>query len=166
MADEAQEPKSDSAFKKLWPILFATGNLLGVGLGAFLVYVSTIGYQPPSMAEEELLSEVHEFYRHLEAGPVMFTLEPFNTNLDGVPRRLIRMEVNLEMLDQRGFEEIFTLGAEARDSIIRILNNTRYDDIETVQGKLHLKNQIVSQLNGFLHQGVIQNVYFSDFVVQ
>ncbi len=164
--EESSQSSSESKLGAMLPILFAVLNLLGVGTGAYLVYASTIGYKPPSSVERELLAEVHRFYEDLGAGPVMFTLEPFNTNLDGVPRRLIRMEVSLEMLDQAGFEEIFSLGAEARDTIIRILNAKNFHEIETVQGKLHLKNQIIAQLNGFLDRGVIQNVYFSDFVVQ
>ena len=61
---------------------------------------------------------------------------------------------------------MISLGAEARDAIVRILNTTVYTEVETVQGKLHLKNRIISQLNGFLDKGVVRNVYFSDFVVQ
>ena len=70
------------------------------------------------------------------------------------------------MLDEEGYEEVINLGPEARDSIVRILNEKRFGDVETVQGKLHLKNQIASELNVFLQQGVVKNVYFSDFVIQ
>ena len=38
--------------------------------------------------------------------------------------------------------------------------------VETVQGKLHLKNQIIAELNNELKKGVVKNVYFSELVVQ
>ena len=93
-------------------------------------------------------------------------MDPFNTNLEGVPRRLVRMEVNLEMLDQEGFEEVITKSPQARDSIMRLLNGKTFNDVETVQGKLHLKNQIMGDLNAFLEKGIVKNVYFTEFVVQ
>ena len=93
-------------------------------------------------------------------------METFNTNLNGIPRRMIRAAVTLEMLDDEGFEEVVLLGAEARDSVLKILNSKQFDEIESVQGKLLLKNQIITQVNGFLRKGVVKNVYFSDLVVQ
>lgn len=151
---------------KLLGLVFALINLAVLGGGAFLVFKSTIGYHAKSTTEVEAQRELASFEEKLAEGPVMYSLEPFNTNLGGVPRRLIRMEVNLEMLDAQGFEEVVGLGAKARDRIMKILNSKSFGEIETVQGKLHLKNQIITQVNSFLDKGVVQNVYFSDFVVQ
>ena len=165
MAEDKQDkPKKDMG--KIFALAFAVLNLAVLGGGAFIVYKSTLGYQVKSTSELEAQRELASFEEKLSEGPVMYSLEPFNTNLGGVPRRLIRMEVNLEMLDAEGFEEVMGLGAKARDRIMKILNSKSFGEIETVQGKLHLKNQIITQVNSFLDQGVVQNVYFSDFVVQ
>jgi flagellar FliL protein len=109
--------------------------------------------------------EVEKFQESLRGDPVVYTMPTFNTNLDGVPRRLVRMEVNLEMLDEEGFEEVINKSPQAQDSINRILNGKTFTEIESVQGKLHLKNQIIAALNGFLDKGVVKNVFFSEFVV-
>jgi flagellar FliL protein len=93
-------------------------------------------------------------------------MAPFNTNLDGVPRRLIRVELSLEMMDEEGYEEVIGIVPQARDSIMRILNSKTFSDIESVQGKLHLKNQVVADLNASLRKGVVKNVYFNELVVQ
>jgi flagellar FliL protein len=93
-------------------------------------------------------------------------MAPFNTNLDGVPRRLVRVELSLEMMDEEGYEEVIGIVPQARDSIMRILNSKSFSDIESVQGKLHLKNQVVADLNASLHKGVVKNVYFNELVVQ
>ena len=131
-----------------------------------MVFSSTLGYQQPVSTEEDLNRELVELRKTLQQKPVFYAMGTFNTNLDGIPRRLIRLDVSLEMLDEEGFEEVISLEAEARDAIVRILNATMYADVETVQGKLHLKNRIISQFNYFLDKGVVRNVYFSDFVVQ
>lgn len=151
---------------KLLGFVFIGVNLIGLGFGMFLVYSSTLGSTQAVLREEEAQKELEQFEASLRDEPVLYTLKQFNTNLDGVPRRLIRMEVSLEMLDEEGFEEVVGLGPQARDAIVRVINAKTYNDIETVQGKLQLKTQIAAELNGFLKTGVVKNVYFSDFVVQ
>ena len=151
---------------KLLGFVFIGINIIGLGFGMFLVYSSTLGSTQAALREEEAQKELEKFEATLRDEPVLYTLKQFNTNLNGVPRRLIRMEVSLEMLDEEGFEEVVGLGPQARDAIVRVINAKTYNDIETVQGKLQLKTQIAAELNEFLKSGVVKNVYFSDFVVQ
>ena len=137
-----------------------------MGGGVYLVWASTLGVKSATTTEKEAKVEVEKFEESLRGDPVLYAMEPFNTNLDGVPRRLVRMEVNLEMLDEEGFEEVINKSPQARDSIMRILNGKTFNDVETVQGKLSLKNQIMGDLNAFLDKGIVKNVYFTEFVVQ
>lgn len=161
---EGGEKKRDMG--KLMGFAFIGLNLVGLGFGVFLVYSSTLGAESKVLKEADAKLEMEKFEASLRDEPVLYTLKQFNTNLDGVPRRLVRMEVSLEMLDEEGFEEVVTLGPQARDAIVRVINSKSFGDIETVQGKLQLKTQIASELNHFLKVGVVKNVYFSDLVVQ
>jgi flagellar FliL protein len=169
MSDAPPAASSSSSPRNLTKVLgfaFAGVNLACLGLGAYLVYVSTLGVKAKVTTETEAKQEVEKFEDSLRGGPVLYAMEPISTNLDGVPRRLIRAEVNLEMLDEEGFEEVITQAPKARDAIMRIFNNKSFNDIESVQGKLHLKSQIMADLNALLEKGSVKNVYFSDFVVQ
>jgi flagellar FliL protein len=89
-------------------------------------------------------------------------------NLGGEPKRTIRLEVNLQMLGKDGFEEVMEPEnrAKARDKIVRVLNDQVFNDLESIQGKLFLKDKIAMEVNGILHKGVVKDVFFSDFVVQ
>ncbi|MGE0764716.1 MAG: flagellar basal body-associated protein FliL [Bdellovibrionales bacterium] len=165
-AEGTQGGKPPKDMKKIFAMAYMALNLAAMGVGSYLVYASTLGYKPLSASSEELNREITAFRQTLLEKPMTYTMETFNTNLTGLPRRLIRLEVNLEMLDAEGFEEIINLGARGRDSIVRIINNKTYDDLESVQGKLHLKNEIIAQLNSQLERGVVKNIFFSDFVVQ
>lgn len=158
------EPKKDN--KKLLAMAFVAFNFLCLGVGSYLTYKGTIGASVHKLSNDDARRELASFEATLRAEPVLFSMPTFNTNLDGTPRRLVRVDLSLEMMDAEGYEEVINLGAESRDSIIRILNSKSFSDVESVQGKLHLKNEIVTQLNGFLKKGVVKNVYFSDFVVQ
>ncbi len=166
MAEE-QSSKPPKDLKKLMGLVFAVVNFAVVGFGAYLVYASTLGVENPALSNEQAERELAAFEEKLGSSePVIYAMAPFNTNLDGMPRRLIRLDLSLEMMDEEGFEEVIGITPQARDSIVRILNSKTFDDVETVQGKLHLKNQIIVGLNGTLKKGVVKNVYFNELVVQ
>ncbi len=165
MAEE-QSAKPPKDIKKLLTFAFMGINVLVLGAGAYLVYMATLGVKPKSLSNEQAEREIASFEKTLHGEPVMYTMSPFNTNLDGVPRRLIRLELSLEMMDEEGYEEVIGISPQARDAIMRILQSKSFTDVETVQGKLHLKNQIVAELNTSLKKGVVKNAYFSELVVQ
>ncbi len=149
-------------------IVFAVLNLAVMGGGSYLVYASTIGWNSPKITEEDALRELASIADAEESAPLIFTMDKFTVNLDGEPKRSIRLEVNLEMLSKDGFEEVMSpeSRAKARDRILRILNDKTFADLESMQGKLFLKDKIAGEINDILRKGVVKDVYFSDFVVQ
>jgi flagellar FliL protein len=166
MADTEQKQTPPKDLKKILTFAFIALNLIMLGGGTYLVYISTLGLETRKLSNEQAERDLAAFEEKLRGEPVMYAMEPFNTNLDGVPRRLVRLQLSLEMMDEEGFEEVIGIAPKARDSIMRILNGKQFTEMETVQGKLHLKNQIIAEINGSLHKGVVKNVYFSDLVVQ
>jgi len=164
--DNENTSKPTRDFKKILTFAFIGLNLSVLGFGAYLVYSSTLGVQMEALSNEQAKRDLASFEEKLRGDPVLYSMSPFNTNLEGVPRRLIRMDLSLEMMDEEGYEEVINIAPQARDSIMRILNAKAFSDVETVQGKLHLKNQIVAELNTALKKGVVKNVYFNELVVQ
>jgi flagellar protein FliL len=165
----SQEPVQEKPplnIKKILGIIFVVVNFLVVGGGAFATYAATIGYVPKVVSEKELNDSYEKLRAELQAEPIMYTMETFNTNLVGLPRQFIRLEVNVEMYSQEGYEELFQQDSQARDAVMRILNGKKLEDLEPVQGKLRLKNEISAMLNDILHRGVVKNVYFTKFQVQ
>ena len=163
-AAAAEKPPRD--MKKILTFVFMAVNLMVCGAGVFLVYKSTLGVEYKKTTNDDALKERATFEEKLRGEPVIFTMPSLTTNLDGIPRRQIRVEMSLEMMDEEGYEEVITIAPEARDSIMRILHTKTFYDIETVQGKLRLKNEIIADLNSSLKKGVVKNVYFSDLVMQ
>ena len=104
---------------------------------------------------------------HLNEGPMIYTMDKFVVNLSGQPRRTIRVQVNLDMLSALSFEEIMDSEnrAKARDRIVRLLNEKTFTDLESIQGKLFLKDKIVEEVNKVLKVGLVKDVYFTDFVM-
>jgi flagellar protein FliL len=166
-ADEPEVPqKKPIPWALILKSLFVFANVATLAGGMVLIYLSTVAHEPKIITEETAAVDLKKKQEDLEAHPVIYTLDPFSVNLDGIPRRFIRTVVSVEMLDAKGFEEVVTLGAQSRDAIVRLLNGKSYDDLETIQGKLFLKDQIASALNQQLKVGVVKDVYFSEFVIQ
>lgn len=160
------EKKAGGGIGKLVVPLIALTNIAVSGGGLMLTYKSTLGYEAPSI--EEPSAEEFKKERKLASvsEPVQYTMPGFTVNLNGSPRRLIRIEMTFEMLDSEGFEEIVRNSPRARDAIVRILNRKTFDEIETIQGKLFLKDQIAVALNQTMRAGVIKDIYFNEFLVQ
>ncbi len=166
-APEKQKKKfSLGAIKALLPKLLLILNFGGMALGGYLAYMGTIGLTPEKIREmkarENLFNE--EIF---EDKPVIYSLEPFTVNLaDQSDNRIVQVKVTLEMLDENGFEEVVSMGAQARDTIVHILNGKRFPELQTIQGKLFLKDEITVALNKQLNRSFIKDVYFSRFVLQ
>lgn len=169
---ETTEQKSAAKPKNMGMILqivFAVVNLSVMGGGAYMVYASTMGWESPKITEEDASRELASVSSsEAELAPMVYTMDKFTVNLGGEPKRTIRLEVNLQMLGKDGFEEVMEPEnrAKARDKIVRVLNEQVFNDLESIQGKLFLKDKIAMEVNGILHKGVVKDVYFSDFVVQ
>lgn len=134
--------------------------------GTYVIYDIKLSYQRPEINESTETGSLAKEREAKDTRSVILSMDPFVANLDGAPKKVLRTTIHLEMLNEEGYEEAMDLGPVARDQIMRILNSKNFHDIETIQGKLFLKDQIVVALNGLLKQGTIKEIYFGEFVVQ
>ncbi len=156
----------NSKIKLILTSTLITLNICLLGVGAYWTYISTIGYENPSITEEKLRAPA-SLPAHLNEGPMIYTMDKFVVNLSGEPKRSIRIQVNLDMINAQSFEEIMDSEnrAKARDRIVRLLNDKSFNDLESIQGKLFLKDKIVEEVNKVLKVGLVKDVYFTDFVM-
>lgn len=173
MSEDAQKSQKKGVNVKLiLQIAFAVVNLAVAGGGAALVFISTMAWEAPKTTEESIRREIASVQKDDKAeeadAPYVYTMDKFIVNLEGEPKRTIRIEVNLEMLSKDGFEEVMNVEnrAQSRDRIVRLLNDQNFSGLEPVQGKLFLKDQIAHEVNQVLKRGIVKDVFFSDFVVQ
>lgn len=103
------------------------------------------------------------------AGPAanIFPLEPFIVNIyDGQELRYLKVKVELEMVTPAVKAELEARLAPIRDSVLILLSAKTLQDIQDVQGKNMLKDEILGAINKNIPPGKIAKVYFTDFVVQ
>jgi flagellar FliL protein len=153
---------------RILTVVFAVLNLGVIGGGAYLVYASTLAWQSPKITEEMLQTDMASKSEDERYAPYIFTMDKFTVNLGGEPKRTIRLEVSLQMLGKEGYEEIMSPDsrAKARDMIVRVLNDKTFSELESIQGKLFLKDTIAMEVNAVLKEGIVKDVFFSDFIVQ
>ena len=101
------------------------------------------------------------------AGANIFPLDPFIVNIyDGQELRYLKVKVELEMVSPAVKAELDGRLAAIRDSVLILLSAKTLQDIQDVQGKNTLKDEILGAINKNIPPGKIAKVYFTDFVVQ
>ena len=99
-------------------------------------------------------------------GP-MYSLDSFVVNLaEGGGNRYLRVTMELELDNEVLKTELEQRLPQVRNAMLMILPTKKTDDINTVDGKLALRDQLIDEINGFLTTGEITNIYFTEFVIQ
>jgi flagellar FliL protein len=97
----------------------------------------------------------------------IYPLETFIVNLAGKDgRRFLRATIDLELRDKSLAEKIDKRLSQIRDCILMLLPTKRFEDINSIEGKIGLRNEIMTKLNSLLKEGSITNIYFAEFVIQ
>ncbi len=100
-------------------------------------------------------------------GSTTFALEPFIVNIyDGQELRYLKVKVELEMANAGLKAELEGRLAPIRDAILVVLTTKTLQEIQDVQGKNQLREEILTAISKIVAQGKVTKVYFTDFVVQ
>jgi len=142
--------------------------MVAIGGGLFMMWskVSALdqGVNPPS--QEESQEAIEEESEEPKIRPV-FPLDSFIANLaDPGGNRFLRATMELELENDDLTKEMEKRLPQIRDSILTILPTRRYQDIQTVEGKIALRTEIIAKLNDLLKNEAITNIYFTEFVTQ
>lgn len=155
---------------KLSLIILAVLNLLAIVGGGGLAFYAISESPRPKPVEKPVKMTLEEYLKKEKVfadKPIVYSLEPFTVNLANQDEeKIVQIEVNIEMLDERSYEEIIGKSAMVRDTVVRILSQKRFQDIASIQGKLFLKDDISLSINKQLDYGFIKDVYFTRFMLQ
>lgn len=150
-----QAPKKKSPILKILIVVVALGLLGGGGFFAYTKFFSNADSPKEAQAKP------------VAAKPVVKNLETFLVNLaDPGGERYLKVTMQLNLNSEVASQEIDARMAELRDSILLLLSSKEYDDISSLSGKLALKKTLMSNLNRMLRQGAVQDIYFTEFLVQ
>lgn len=113
-----------------------------------------------------LLPKTEETSKEVTVSGGLVSAGVFTTNVGSAAgNRYLKVEVTLEVSDKKSAEaeETKTYMPIVRDSIFTLLSSKQVEDLEDRQA---LKEEMKKDLNKKLGKGFIKNVYFTDFIVQ
>jgi flagellar FliL protein len=92
-------------------------------------------------------------------------MDPFLVNLAD-PGQLRYLKVTLHIETPLKGEEYEKRLPQLRDSVLSILSSKQFKDISTSDGKNVLREEIKEKMNQLLVEIKVQNIYFTEFVIQ
>lgn len=95
-----------------------------------------------------------------------FSVGEFTSNLSGpASANYVKVSVNLELSKEADEEEMKKRRPQFRDRIISLLNSKKPTELQSMEGRNFLKEEIKTVINSVLQAGKIEGVYFSTFIV-
>lgn len=151
--DESNEdaPRKSSPLK--WIILAVI--VVVVGAGGMFGYMKFFAKHNESAPKKEI------------AQPVIQEMETFLVNLaDPGGKRYLKLTMKAKLSSPQTAAEFTARNFQLRDIILTLLSSKEFADIATPEDKTILKQELIVQLNRVLQQGQVEDIYFTDFLVQ
>jgi len=187
MAEQAktQDAPPPKDKKKLFIIIGAAVALLAIGGGAAMFLGGGKGDKKGAHGEAKVEAKAeakaeggHGEAKASEGGhgegkeggkaaATSYGLEPFIVNIyDGQEIRYLKLKVEFEMVNPEVKAELDTKVAPLRDAVLILLTTKTMQEIQDLQGKNTLREQILAAANRIAGANKVSKVYFTDFVVQ
>jgi flagellar protein FliL len=170
MAEQAKQDAPPKDNKKVMIIGAAIVALAILGAAAMVMLGGKGGSktaQASTKVEEK--AEGHGEGKEGKEGAVSssYPLEPFIVNIyDGQEIRYLKLKVEFELSNPQAKSELDAKVAPLRDAILILLTTKTMQEIQDLQGKTLLREQILGAVNKIVPPGKVSKVYFTDFVVQ
>jgi flagellar protein FliL len=151
-AAEGGEEKKKSSLVKIIILVVAVAALGGGGFFAYLKFFKKApdsGKQP--VVEQTVMQEMGTYLVNL-------------ANTGG--KRYLKVTIQFELSNAKVGAELTRRTVEVRDKIIMLLSSKEYEEIGNPTGKMTLKKELINQMNRFLQDGQVKEIYFSEFLVQ
>ena len=100
--------------------------------------------------------------------PDIFLLGDFTANMANHDRsgKFVRVEIKLQMSDNGMVDELKDKNILLRDAVIEEMSLKKFSEVSTPRGKEELKNNIKKRLNSIVNDGDIEDIYFTQFIIQ
>ena len=176
MADEAETtPEAPAAGSKrnLLPILLGVGGLLlGVAGGGVGVYLAVGGSDGGSASASDEAGadgggDIDAKIPDLMGSSEVISLNPpFEVNLrDSAGGRMLMMELAVEASGD-AVSLVEDREARIRDAVLILASDYSFAELEGLEGKLRLRDEIQRRINIILEDEKVERVYFTAFLVQ
>lgn len=148
------------------PMILGMLGVLIIGGGIGWAVSALTADSDPAAAEAEAAEareEAEEGSRAVDTE--MTNLGNYTVNLRDSSGRVLAMKIEVES-DAASAVKVEERMAQLRDSIILLASDYSYTELEGIDGKFRLKDDIHARINAVLEPTQVRRVYFTEFVVQ
>ncbi|WP_321533221.1 flagellar basal body-associated FliL family protein [uncultured Desulfuromonas sp.] len=161
MADEEKQEKGGKSKMMLFVIIGVVVLLIAVGVAAYL-----LGSRSAQQAPAGESAEVEDTSKAEGVGPMVDITDFIINILDKNETRYLKAAITLELENEETVAEVNERMPQIRDSILLLIGNKTFAELNDLQGKLQLRAEIIVRLNKLLKKGKVKGIYFTEFVVQ
>lgn len=157
-------PKKKSPLK--WILLVVL--LLVLGGGGYFAYTKFFAGPKEETTQEGTTGDEQQQEGQAASGDSqVVSLEPFLVNLaDPLGRRYLKLSLDVEVASKDSAEALKTNEPKVRDALIMLLSSKTFSELSSMESKILLKKEIVERLNLVLGGSKVQQVYFTEMVIQ
>ena len=164
-----EEPEKGGGKNKLIIIIAAVVLLLGAGGGGYYFLVvkpHKEQEQQKKIEESKAAALIKPIPEEAKIGP-MVEIKEFVVNIIGEDAtHYVKASLTLEMDKEAAIQEVGKRMPQIRDSILLLISNKTFTELQDTQGKNQVKAELKTKINSFLKTGSVNNIYLTDFVVQ
>lgn len=168
MADKKADPAAPAKGNKKTILMAAIGLLLVAGAagGGYLLGKGSQPAAPPAQGQTAPAAAPGSGGQPAAVGP-MVNIDSFVINiLEEKETRYLKAAVTLELDSLPTADEVKLRMPQIRDAILLLVGNKTFNEVRDLQGKLQLRAEMLDKINSLLQVGKVQQIYFTDFVVQ
>ncbi|MGC8769460.1 flagellar basal body-associated FliL family protein [Calditerrivibrio sp.] len=178
MAEEKEGKAEEGGGKKKSPLkliiilVVVLVLLVGGGLAAYLfLFKSKPAEHNAAATEEKAPAKGEKAKQDKKSGEkaktVVYSMGAIIVNLaDQGVQRYLKVQIAVELDNPKLEEEVKKREPQIKDIIISVLSSKTVADVNTPQGKIALKQEIIKRSNMVLTEGEITDLFFSEFIVQ
>jgi flagellar FliL protein len=154
--DEVKEKEEEKPKKPKLKLIIIGVIVLLLGAGGFFGYSKYKKANEKDTEKEEQVS-------------IIIPLRSFVVNLfdkKGIGKRYLKISMELEVAKEEDKLKIDSHIPQLRDTVLILLSSQTLKDINTMEGKLELKHEILLRMNQMLGNKTVRRIFFTEFVVQ
>jgi flagellar FliL protein len=154
--EEVKEGQEEKPKKSKLKLIIIVGLVLLLGVAGFIGYSK---YKKANGNKPEKKERVS----------IIIPLKSFVVNLfdkKGIGKRYLKISMELEVGSEEDRTKVENNVPRLRDTVLILLSSQTLKEINTMEGKLELKNAIILRMNQILGNRTVQRIYFTEFVVQ
>jgi flagellar basal body-associated protein FliL len=118
------------------------------------------------LVKDEGKTAANEIHAMVKFDPVTVNLDPFKSADGKTKVHYVTLSMSVEIRSENDVAKFNEARAVVMDRVIQNLGKKKFEDLNQVQGRYLFRSQIIDAANEYLGAPIVDEVYFTDFLLQ